>query len=49
MKKVVIVIGAYCHNRGSEASVQGTIDIVKKDIKDSKIVLCSGEESWTST
>jgi colanic acid/amylovoran biosynthesis protein len=46
MKKVVIVIGAYCYNRGSEALAQGTIDIVKKYIKDSKIVLCSGEESF---
>lgn len=48
MKKVVIVIGAYCYNRGSEALAQGTIDIVKKYIKDSKIVLCSGEESFGS-
>ena len=46
MKKIVILIGAFCYNRGSEALVRGTIEIVKKHIPDSYIVLCSGEESF---
>ena len=46
MKKIVITIGSFCYNRGSEALLRGTIDIVKKSIPDSKIVLCSGEESF---
>lgn len=46
MKKVVITIGSFCYNRGSEALVRGTIDIVKRSIPDSKIVLCSGEEAF---
>lgn len=48
MKKIVIVIGSFCYNRGSEALVRGTIEIVKKSIPDSKIVLCSGEENFGS-
>lgn len=46
MKKIVILIGSFCYNRGSEALVRGTIDIVKKYIPDSSIVLCSGEENF---
>lgn len=46
MKKVVILIGSFCYNRGSEALVRGTINIVKKYIPDSQIVLSSGEESF---
>lgn len=46
MKKIVILIGSFCYNRGSEALVRGTIDIVKRYIPDSQIVLCSGEESF---
>lgn len=46
MKKVVILIGSFCYNRGSEALVRGTIEIVKKHISDSEIVLCSSEESF---
>lgn len=46
MKKVVILIGSFCYNRGSEALVRGTIDIVKEYIPDSRIVLCSGEENF---
>lgn len=46
MKKVVILIGSFCYNRGSEALVRGTIQIVKKYIPDSQIVLSSGEESF---
>lgn len=48
MKKIVIIIGSFCYNRGSEALVRGTIEIVKKSIPDSKIVLCSGEENFGS-
>lgn len=46
MKKVVILIGSFCYNRGSEALVRGTIDIIKKYIPDSQIVLCSAEEEF---
>lgn len=46
MKKIVILIGSFCYNRGSEALVRGTIQIVKKHIPDSQIVLSSGEESF---
>lgn len=46
MKKIVILIGSFCYNRGSEALVRGTIDIVKRYIPNSQIVLCSGEESF---
>lgn len=46
MKKIVILIGSFCYNRGSEALVRGTIDIVKKYIPDSQIVLSSGEEAF---
>lgn len=49
MKKIVIIIGAYCYNRGSEALVRGTLEIVKHYIPDSVIVLCSGEEEFNSS
>lgn len=47
MKKVVILIGSYCYNKGSEALVKGTIEIVKRNIPDSEIVLSSGEEVFS--
>ncbi len=43
MKKIVILIGSFCYNRGSEALVRGTIDIVKKAYPDSEIVLSAGD------
>lgn len=46
MKKIVILIGSFCYNRGSEALVKGTIDIVKKAEPDSEIVVCSGEKEF---
>ena len=48
MKKIVILIGSFCYNRGSEALVRGTIEIIKKQIPDSYIVLSSGEESFSA-
>ncbi len=48
MKKIVILIGSFCYNRGSEALVRGTIDIVKRAESNSEIVLCSGEEEFGS-
>lgn len=46
MKRIVILIGSCCYNKGSEALVRGTVEIVKKYIPDSEIVLSSGEESF---
>jgi len=46
MKKIVIIIGAYCYNRGSEAMVRGTIEIIKKHIPDCYIIVSSAEEEF---
>lgn len=46
MKKIVIVIGACCYNRGSEAMVRGTIEIIKKHIPECYIVVSSAEEEF---
>lgn len=46
MKKIVILVGSYCNNRGSEALVNGTIEIIKRYCPDSKIVLSSGENEF---
>ena len=46
MKKIVIVIGACCYNRGSEALLKGTVAIIKKYIPDSTIVVSSAEEEF---
>lgn len=48
MKKIVILIGSCCYNKGSEALVRGTAEIVKKYIPDSEIILSSGEENFGS-
>lgn len=47
MKKIVIIIGAYCYNRGSEALVKGTIAIIKKFIPDSYITVSSAEDEFS--
>ena len=46
MKNVLVLIGACCHNRGSEALVRGTISIIKKYIPDSRITLSGAEEKF---
>lgn len=49
MKKIVITIGSYCYNRGSEALVRGTIEILKKHFPDCNITVCSGEQEFNSS
>jgi len=47
MKKVAILINACCYNRGSEALVVGTAEIVKKYIPDSSILLSGAQEEFS--
>lgn len=45
-KKIVIIIGACMYNRGSEALVRGTLEIIKKSFPDTRISLSSGEKEF---
>lgn len=44
--KVIVVIGACCYNKGSEALARGTVNIIKKAYPACEIILCSGEKEF---